>query len=113
MNGYSVTAIIAALALGCLVVIEMLLPTVVHAQQPAPSGPPCGERSKIISHLAKKFKEVPRAMAITGGNTFMEIFVSPTGTWTTLITDTTGRTCRVASGEGWEDIAIKPAGTSL
>ena len=73
----------------------------------------CGDRTKIIAYLASKYKEVPRAMAITGGNTFMEIFISPAGTWTTLITTPNGQTCIVASGEGWEDIAIKPTGTSL
>lgn len=109
MNGYWMTAILAALALACLVVIGMLLPSAANAQQP--SG--CGERLKIIEILAKQYKEVPRAMAITGANTFMEIFTSPSGTWTTLITTPTGQTCIVASGEGWEDIAIKPAGTAL
>ena len=93
----------------CLLV---LAPTPGHAQQPQPQKA-CGERTKIIEHIAKKYKEVPRAMAITGANTFLEIFVSPSGTWTTLITDVTGKTCLVASGEGWEDIAIKPAGTAI
>ena len=110
MNGYWITAILAALALACLVVIGMLLPSVAHAQQ---QQQPCGDRTKIIAYLASKYKEVPRAMAITGGNTFMEIFLSPTGTWTTLITTPNGQTCIVASGEGWEDIAIKPTGTAL
>lgn len=108
MNGYWITAILAALALVCLVVIALLLPGYAHAQQA-----PCGDRLKIIEYLAKKYKEVPRARAITGGNTFMEIFTSPAGTWTTLITTPQGQTCIVASGEGWEDIAIKPAGTPL
>ena len=102
--------ILAVLSLACL--IGMPLPRVADAQQPQPSQT-CGERLKIIAFIAKKYKEVPRAMAITGGNSFMEIFLSPTGTWTALITDVTGKTCIVASGEGWEDIAIKPAGTSL
>ena len=83
------------------------------AQEQPQQQLPCGDRTKIIAHIAKKFKEAPRAMAITGGNSFMEIFVSPAGTWTTLITEPAGRTCIVATGEGWEDIAIKPVGTSL
>ena len=108
MNGYWITAILAALALACLLVIGMLLPSVANAQQA-----PCGDRAKIIAHLTKKYKEVPRAMAITGGNTFMEILLSPSGTWSQLITTPQGQTCIVASGEGWEDIAAKPAGTAL
>ena len=113
MNGYSVTAIIAALALGCLVVIGILLPTVANAQQPRPSGPPCGERAKIIESLAKKYKEVRRGIGITNGNNFVEFFVSPSGTFSVLVTPPTGPTCMVESGEGWEEIAIKPAGTPL
>ena len=102
--------ILAVLSLVCF--SGMLSPRVADAQQPQPEKA-CGERMKIIEYIAKKYKEVPRAMAITGANTFLEIFVSPSGTWTTLITDVTGKTCLVASGEGWEDIAIKPAGTAI
>lgn len=74
---------------------------------------PCGERDKIVAEITTKYKEMPRAMAITGGNSFMEIYVSPSGTWTTMITAPNGQTCIVGAGEGWEDIEIKPAGTSL
>ena len=103
--------ILAVLSLACLA--GMSLPRVADAQQPPPAPLPCGERSKIVAHIAKKYKEVPRSIAITGGNSVIEIYLSPTGTWTALVTDVTGKTCIVASGEGWEDIAIKPAGTSL
>ena len=113
MNGYWMTAVIAGLALVCLVVIALLLPVPAHAQQPPPRGEACGDRIKITKFLAQKHKEVPRSMAITGGNSVMEIYLSPAGTWTALVTDVTGKTCIVASGEGWEDIAIKPAGTAL
>lgn len=108
MNGYWVTAILAALALACLVVIGALLPSAANAAEQ-----PCGDRLKIMDHLAKKYKEVPRAIALTGAGTVMEIFLSPSGSWTTLITTPQGETCIVASGESWEDIAIKPAGTAL
>ena len=101
----------AVLSLVCL--IGMPLPRVANAQQPPPSAEPCGDRAKITKFLAQKHKEVPRAMAITGGNSVMEIYLSPAGSWTALVTDVTGKTCIVASGEGWEDIVIKPAGTSL
>ena len=104
MNGQTMTAFIAGLALVCLFVIAMLLPA--HAQQPprtAPSGPPCGERAKIVDYLAKRYKEVPRGMGITNGNNFMEFYVSPSGTWSVLVTQARGPTCIVETGEGWED----------
>ena len=97
---------IAVLAL----ILAVATPAV--AQQ-RPSGPPCGERAKIIESLAKKYKEVRRGIGITNGNNFVEFFVSPSGTFSVLVTPPTGPTCMVESGEGWEEIAIKPAGTSL
>ena len=96
-----------------IAVLALIIAITSPALSQTPPGPPCGDREKIISYIAQKYKEAPRAMAITGGNSFMEIFVSPKGTWTTLVTEPTGRTCIVASGEGWEDIAIKPTGTAL
>ena len=83
------------------------------AQQPQPSGPPCGDRAKITERLAKKYQEVQRGIGITNGNNFIEFFVSPSGSWSVLVTPPTGPSCLVESGEGWEDIAAKPAGTAL
>ena len=82
-------------------------------QQPPPPGQKCGERAKIIEHLAKKYKEVQRGIGITSGGNFMEFYISPSGSWSALVTPPVGPTCLVEGGEGWEDIAPKPAGTAL
>ena len=58
----------------------------------------------MIKNLAKKYKEVPHGMGITSGNNFMEFYVSPSGTWTALVTDVRGKTCIVETGEGWESV---------
>ena len=104
--------ILAVLSLACLT--GMLSPRVADAQQPQ-SGPACGNRAKIIAILAKQYKEVPRAIALgKDGSSVMEIYISPEGTWTALVTTAAdNKTCIVASGERWEDIAIKPAGTAI
>jgi hypothetical protein len=36
--------------------------------------------------------------------------MSPQGTWTMLVTNTTGESCIVATGEAWQELAIKAAG---
>jgi hypothetical protein len=40
----------------------------------------------------------------------MEILMSPQGTWTMVITDTSGISCITASGEEWQDVPIAVAG---
>ena len=112
MTGKTMTTILWVLAAVCLLVLLCLAPTIANAQQPQ-AQPPCGDHDKIVAQLSAKYKEAPRAMGITGGNSFLEIYVSPSGTWTTMITTPNGPTCIVGTGEGWEDITPKPAGTSL
>jgi hypothetical protein len=38
----------------------------------------------------------------------VELWVSPAGSWTFVVTSANGKTCMVASGHGWE--AVDPAG---
>jgi hypothetical protein len=34
----------------------------------------------------------------------MEIYTSPEGTWTVLVTDTSGKSCITAAGENWQEV---------
>ena len=71
---------------------------------------PCGSHDKIVNVLAGKYKEARRVMGVVNASAVMEIFMSPQGTWTILITDTSGKTCITASGEEWQDVPVAVAG---
>ena len=71
---------------------------------------PCGSHDKIVNVLADKYKEARRVMGVVNASAVMEIFMSPQGTWTILITDTSGKTCITASGEEWQDVPVAVAG---
>jgi hypothetical protein len=76
----------------------------------AEAAPQCGNHDKIIEVLGNKFKETRRVMGVVNAKAVMEIFMSPQGTWTILITDTSGLSCITASGEEWQDVPITVAG---
>ncbi len=82
------------------------------AFQAAPAGAQaaCGDRAKMITHLGATFSEHPVAMGLTSTGAVIEVLTSPSGTWTFLVTDPSGLTCMVASGDGWESLSITPAG---
>lgn len=65
----------------------------------------CGERGALIKTLKTKYKEVPSGMGISLKSTeAFEVFTSKDGTWTVIMTTSTGRTCIMAAGHSWKDI---------
>ena len=76
----------------------------------AEAAPQCGNHDKIADVLADKFKETRRVMGVVNSTAVMEIFMSPQGTWTMVITDTRGISCITASGEEWQDVPVAVAG---
>ena len=82
---------------------------------PGLSGPSaaalrCGAHDDIAKVLDSKFKESRRVMGVINARTVMEIFMSQEGTWTMLVTDTSGTTCITASGEDWQEVPVTLAG---
>ncbi len=77
---------------------------------PASAQQVCGERTKLMTDLGKKFAEQPVAMGLTSTGAVIEVLSSPTGSWTFLVTSPGGQTCMVASGESWETLPITIAG---
>ncbi len=82
------------------------------AFQPVPAGAQaaCGDRAKMITHLGANYSEQPVAIGLTSSGAVIEVLTSPSGTWTFLVTEPSGLTCMVASGESWESLPIIPAG---
>ncbi len=77
---------------------------------PAQAEQVCGERAQLMLHLEQQFSEQPIAMGLTAKGAVLEVLTSPSGSWTFLVTEPSGRTCMVASGENWESLPIRPAG---
>lgn len=73
----------------------------------------CGERSEVIKTLAKAYKENPTAMGLAAGGGMLEVFSSPAGSWTILVTQPTGTSCIVAAGEEWEAMAPNVADSRI
>ena len=62
----------------------------------------CVLHDDVIAQLEDKFAEqnIGRGL-VENGRAIVELFVSETGSWTVIVTDTAGRSCIVASGESW------------
>ena len=76
-------------------------------------GVQCAKHNTLVGMLTKKYSENPVAMGTVNEDRFMQLFVSPEGSWTILITKTDGEACIVAAGENWEKLpeiaAAEPA----
>ena len=73
---------------------------------PAMAETNCSTRSSVVSHLADKYGEQITANAVTHNGTLLEVLTAADGgTWSIIVTTPRGRSCLVASGEGWRDIA--------
>ena len=76
----------------------------------ASAAMPCGNHDVVAKSLTTKFKEARRVMGIVNAKAVMEIFMSPQGTWTVLVTNTTGTACIIATGQDWQEVPIALAG---
>ncbi len=76
----------------------------IGATQVNAAGMTCGDRTKLLKALSEKYKESPRALGLSSsGKAIFEVFTSKTGTWTIVMTTTTGVTCIMAAGHSWEE----------
>lgn len=81
------------LAIGAL----MASSTLTQAQQN------CAARDLVIERLANTYGETRQSIGLAQNNTMVEVFASTTtGSWTITITNASGLTCLVASGQAFE-----------
>lgn len=66
----------------------------------------CAKHTQLAGMLAKKYSENPIAMGSVNADRFMQLFVSPMGSWTILVTDTEGVACILAAGQNWEKLPL-------
>lgn len=64
----------------------------------------CGERLKMTKFLTGKYQESPKAVGVSStGKSVLEIYTSSEGSWTVLMTTTTGVACIMGAGHSWQD----------
>ncbi|WEX09737.1 hypothetical protein [Chelativorans sp. AA-79] len=72
-------------------------------QATSQSSDVCAPRDDLVAQLDAQYREIQKAVGLLGEEAVMEIFASDQGTWTILTTDTSGTSCIVAAGEGWDE----------
>lgn len=72
----------------------------------------CAPRTEVVKVLAAKYQESQRALGLINEKAMMEIYVSPKGTWTMVVTNEQGVSCVLADGEAWDEkpsVAMGPS----
>jgi len=92
------------LGLACALLFGTLSASAVEAQSQ------CGPRDEVIRVLNAKFQENQRAVGLINEKAMMEIYISPMGTWTMVVTNEDGMSCVLAAGEAWDEMPTHVAG---
>lgn len=64
-------------------------------------SPQCAKRTAILETLSTKYGEAPIGVGLTANGSVLELLASGAGSWSIIVTDTTGTTCPIAIGEAW------------
>lgn len=84
---------------------------VLAAGAPAAASSPiaeviCAPREQMVARLKQQFGEQRQGAGLRDPETMMEVWSSPDrGTWTLVMAYADGRSCIVAMGEDWADLA--------
>ncbi|MBR1158495.1 hypothetical protein [Bradyrhizobium elkanii] len=74
----------------------------------AGSAQTCASRSDFVTFLKDHFGEVEVDRGLSDRGHLVEVFVSPAGTWTILLSRPDGSSCLVDAGEAWTT-AVTPS----
>lgn len=64
----------------------------------------CGSHQSVSEKLKKSYTETPVSMGVTTTGGIIEVFVSPEGSWTLVVTQPNGMSCLIAAGQDWETL---------
>ena len=89
------------------VVLSTFLPILaaILLAPPAAAQAVCGPHRSISESLNKSFTETPVSMGVTTGGGIVEVYASPEGTWTLVVTQPNGMSCLIAAGQNWESLS--------
>ncbi|MDL2402722.1 hypothetical protein [Rhizobium mayense] len=68
----------------------------------------CAQRVDIVAFLDAEYSEKLSAIGQLDPKRIVEIFAAESGSWTMMITDVSGRSCVILSGQNWESIPVLP-----
>ncbi|MGQ0683494.1 hypothetical protein [Bradyrhizobium sp.] len=91
------------------VVFTAIALTVIFTSTAASAGP-CASRPDFVAFLKDNFGELETGYGLSNRGHLVEMFVSPDGSWSILLSQPDGRSCLVDAGEAW--IVMSPAGPS-
>lgn len=87
-----------------LVCIPILGVLVAFGLSSASAQVPCSPREQLVTTLTKQFKETPVGIGLAQPGQVLEVFASPSGSWSMVMTMPNGTSCLIAAGENWEMI---------
>jgi hypothetical protein len=61
----------------------------------------CAKREEVIQRLWDRWQEKLVANGLSNDNRLIELFVAENGSWTVIISDSTGRSCVASAGQNW------------
>lgn len=64
----------------------------------------CAPRDEVVKQLGAQFSETAVSRGLTGDGMLLEVFASPQGTWTAVLSEPTGVSCLVSGGEAWQSV---------
>lgn len=73
----------------------------------------CGKHEDIVQALKLNWQEDRTAIGLSSTGAMMEVYSSPEGTWTLLMTTPEGSTCLVSAGEYFETIQVAETGEGV
>ncbi len=73
----------------------------------------CAPRGNVVERLEGRYSEVPGSRGVLQGGEVIEVFVSPEGSFTVIITRPDGISCVLAAGEDWQELAPRPKGDAV
>lgn len=96
---------ITALVVG-LVIGMMINPKAAHSE----SHTLCGPRENLVPNLKKRADEELAYIGLATNSQMLEVFTSPAGSFTVVMSQPSGRSCVVVIGEGWQAVKRRPIG---
>lgn len=75
---------------------------------PAHAQAVCDLRGIIVDRLESQYQETAKALGLAGNGGVVELYTSESGSWTLLLTQTSGVACLIAAGESWHDVPLSP-----
>lgn len=84
-----------------LLILHAATAVLVVACTPVTAATVCLRRDVMVERLTDRYEEARIGVGLVNESSLVELFASETGTWTMVVTTTTGQSCAVASGTDW------------